>query len=30
MSEWAGIQAGRVVLADEAVLVLNKPAGISV
>ena len=30
MSEWAGIRAGRVVLEDEAVLVLNKPAGVSV
>ena len=30
MSEWAGIRAGCVILEDEAVLVLNKPAGISV
>lgn len=30
MTEWAQLRAGRVVLEDEAVLVLNKPAGISV
>ena len=30
MSEWAGIRDGGVVFEDEAVLVLNKPAGISV
>ncbi len=30
VSDWAEIRAGRVVLADEAVLVLDKPAGISV
>jgi tRNA pseudouridine32 synthase / 23S rRNA pseudouridine746 synthase len=30
VSEWAQIRDGRVVLDDEAVLVLNKPAGISV
>jgi tRNA pseudouridine32 synthase / 23S rRNA pseudouridine746 synthase len=28
--DWARLREGRVVLADEAVLVLNKPAGISV
>ena len=30
MSEWAGIRGPNVVLEDDAVLVLNKPAGISV
>ena len=30
MSEWAGIRDGGVVFEDEAVLVLNKPAGVSV
>jgi tRNA pseudouridine32 synthase / 23S rRNA pseudouridine746 synthase len=30
VNEWAGIRAGRVVLQDEAVLVLDKPAGLSV
>ena len=30
MSEWADIRGPNVVLEDEAVLVLNKPAGISV
>ena len=30
MSEWSGIRDGGVVFEDEAVLVLNKPAGISV
>src|SRR6266487_3429726 len=30
VSDWAGIRAGGVVFEDEAVLVLNKPAGISV
>ena len=30
MSEWAGIRDGGVVFEDEAVLVLNKPPGISV
>jgi tRNA pseudouridine32 synthase/23S rRNA pseudouridine746 synthase/23S rRNA pseudouridine1911/1915/1917 synthase len=30
VSDWDDIQAGRVLLADEAALVLNKPAGVSV
>ena len=30
MSGWAGIRDPNVVLEDEAVLVLNKPAGLSV
>jgi len=30
VSEWAGIRDGGVVFEDEAVLVLNKPAGVSV
>jgi tRNA pseudouridine32 synthase / 23S rRNA pseudouridine746 synthase len=30
VGDWAGLQAGRVVLEDDAVVVLNKPAGISV
>ena len=30
MSEWSGIRDGGVVFEDEAVLVLNKPAGLSV
>ncbi|HZC40438.1 MAG TPA: RNA pseudouridine synthase [Streptosporangiaceae bacterium] len=30
MTDWAELRAGRVVMADEAVLVISKPAGISV